>query len=352
MRIAIDVREACKTRKSGKGQWVLGLLRELARRPVSLVTFSNLPLPPALTQARNIEEHVMSGNGLLWHWKVARAVRRSGVEVYVSPTSYIVPCVLGASFPVVPVVHDLIAFRDATHERRARYIERLTLRRVLKTARHVCTVSETTKRDLLEHFPSVTPDRVTPIFAGPLRESVVPHSADQRTVLCAGTLSPRKNQKRLIEAFAELPAALQAQYKLLLIGNRGWKDEEILSLASKTPGVEWRDYVPDAEYESLLSSCTILALPSLYEGFGLQVLDALQRGIPVLTSTRGSLREVCGNAAHYVDPENISSIAAGLELLLTSERVRFDLHARAQEQAKKYSWRRTADLLLNVLART
>ncbi len=349
MRIAIDVREACKPRKTGKGQWVTGLLRELVRRNVPLVTLSDRSLPPPFSQARVIEERVIDASGWRWHWKAARDLRRSDATVYVSPTSFIVPFLVGKKFPVVPVVHDLIAFRDPTHERRAATIEKMTIGRALRHARHVCTVSESTKRDLKEMFPHVPSESMTVIFAGPLRESVVPNSADQCTILCAGTLSPRKNQLRLIEAYAELPASLRSQYRLLLVGGRGWNDQETLALAAKTPGVEWRDYVPDAEYETLLSACTILALPSLYEGFGLQALDAMQRGIPVLTSGRGSLREVCGNAAHYVDPENVSSIAAGLELLLTSERVRFDIKTRALEQARKFSWARTADLLMDVL---
>ncbi|MEK7217943.1 MAG: glycosyltransferase family 1 protein, partial [Patescibacteria group bacterium] len=323
--------------------------RELMNRGVSLIAYTDVPLPSVL-QGWNVRTVEFGRTGWRWHLAVARRLRRKrDADVYVSPTSFIVPALLKGAFPVVPVVHDLIAFKDRTHERRATFIERLTLGRAVRGASHICTVSMATKRDLLARFPNLDPHRVTCVFAGPLRATPPPHAPDGRTILCIGTLSPRKNQKRLVEAYARLPQALREQYRLLLVGGRGWKDAEILEAASKIPGVEWRDYVQEEEYEALLRSCTLFALPSLYEGFGMQLLDALQRGIPILTSANGSLREVCGNAAHYVDPLDSASIAEGLRLLLTRDRLRFDLRQRALVQAHTFSWSRTADLLLEAL---
>jgi len=103
------------------------------------------------------------------------------------------------------------------------------------------------------------------------------------------------------------------------------------------------------EIPELLGTATIFALPSLYEGFGLQILDALQRGIPVLTSDRGSIKEVVGNAAVFVNPTSTDQIAAGLSQLMTGEALRSQLAQAGMEQAKKFSWPRTADLLLAAL---
>lgn len=351
MRIAMDIREACKSKRTGKGQWASGLLAELVRREVPVLGFVDGTAEPE-ARGKSLEIERVRGGGLLWHWRVARRLRqRGGANIFVSPTSYIVPSFVGKSVPVVPIVHDLIAFRGEPHDRRAVLIERMTLGRAVRGARHICTVSDATKQDLLARYPQLLAEAVTPIFAGPLRAQAPQHRPDGRTILCIGTLSPRKNQKRLIEAFALLPAALRQRTRLVLAGGRGWMDREIVRLASETAGVEWRGYVPEGAYEELLSTCTVFALPSLYEGFGMQVLDALQRGIPILTSDRGSLREVCGNAAHYVDPESVPSIAAGLQLLLENDRVRFDLGQRATDQAREFSWERTADLLLEALER-
>jgi glycosyltransferase involved in cell wall biosynthesis len=107
--------------------------------------------------------------------------------------------------------------------------------------------------------------------------------------------------------------------------------------------------VSDDEYEKLLSSCTVFAMPSLYEGFGLQVLDAMQRGIPVLTSHAGSLAEVAGDAAFVVDPESVSSISDGLVKLLTRQQLRETLKHEGPKRAAQYSWKRTVDLFLEAL---
>ena len=262
---------------------------------------------------------------------------------YVSPTSYIVPAIIGSSVPCIPIVHDLIAFLDEPHERRARWIERLTLGRAVKHAAHICTLSDATTKDLRERFPALSPERVTTIGAGPRRAEVAMNTPDNATILCVGTLCPRKNQERLIQAYARLPDALRRTYGLVLAGGHGWQDDGILRLARSTPGVLWANYVTDAEYERLLGSCTIFVLPSLYEGFGLTVLDALQRGTPVLTSDRGSLREVAGDAAVTVDPESIASIAEGLERLLRDSALRLSLRERGPAQARLFSWKKTAE---------
>ncbi|TSC99579.1 MAG: group 1 glycosyl transferase, partial [Candidatus Peregrinibacteria bacterium Greene1014_49] len=176
-----------------------------------------------------------------------------------------------------------------------------------------------------------------------------PNIPDGKTILCPGTLCPRKNQLRLLKAYAGLPPNLRNQYRLLLIGGRGWKDAEIIALATTTPGAEWRGYVPEEKYRELLSRCSVLAFPSLYEGFGLPVLDALQRGIPVLTTNRGSLPEVAGSCAVTVDPESVESIQNGLKRILSDSDLRQKLRRNGPSQAKKFSWERTAELLLSVL---
>ncbi len=115
--------------------------------------------------------------------------------------------------------------------------------------------------------------------------------------------------------------------------------------------MRWQPYVPDEIYEQLLHTCTLFALPSLYEGFGMQILDALQRGIPVLTTNRGSLAEVAGAAACIVDPESVPSIAAGIEKILRNRDYRNELRRAGPEAAQRYSWARTADLFLSVTER-
>ncbi|MDD4627927.1 MAG: glycosyltransferase family 1 protein [Candidatus Peribacteraceae bacterium] len=348
LRIAIDVRAALVSRPTGKGQWVRGFVAELLSRSVPLLLLSDTPIPSSWQRPH--AESLIRSPGLLWHLSVAHALfkRRKDV-IFFAPTSFIIPFLAGGSVRTVPLVHDLIAFRGEPHDRKATYIEHLTLAGALRKAAHICTISEATKRDLLSRYPFLKADAVSVLYAGPFVSLPPPNSPDGRTILTIGTLCPRKNQLRLIRAFARLPDDLRTATKLVLAGGRGWHDDEIVRLASVTRGVEWRGYVADDEYASLLAACTIFAFPSLYEGFGMPVLDALQRGIPVLVSSRGSLPEVAGDAALFVDPEDETSIAKGLETLLRDEALRSCLGAEGRVQARKFSWKNTVDLFLSAV---
>jgi len=255
---------------------------------------------------------------------------------------------LGNKIRVIPIIHDLIAFRNEPHNFKAKIIERLLFKKSMKNAFHICTVSESTKSDLNERY-KFTSNKSTAIFAGPMSDKVSYRNPDGKTILCIGTLSPRKNQFRLIKAYQALPSDLRDKYKLILVGGRGWNDSKIIKEVERTEGVKWIGHVSNDEYNSLLNTCEILALPSLYEGFGLQVLDALQRGIPVVTSERGSLPEVTGDNAVKVDPENIDSIARGLEEILTNSDLRNQLKLNGPNKAEEFSWKRTVDLFLGSL---
>jgi glycosyltransferase involved in cell wall biosynthesis len=353
MSIYIDGRAACRAQRTGKGQWVLRTVEALLRCTQATILLDNRPVPSEWRSPGVTVRHLAPG--LAWHLAAASMLLRERSSVYLAPSSFIVPAMIGRWVPCVPVVHDLIAFRSDPHEAKARLIERWTLARALRNAAHVCATSDATKRDLLERFPFVAPVRVTSVYAG---ASVVPHSrvqiretrnSERGTILCPGTLCPRKNQLRLIKAYADLPKALCQRFTLLLTGGRGWQDSDILSAVRSTPGVEWRGYVPEREYAALLAESTILAFPSLYEGFGLPVLDALGAGVPVLTSDRGSLPEIAADCAVIVHPESVEDIRRGLTALLTNPELRAELARKGQERASRYSWVRTAELIVGVL---
>lgn len=339
MKLVIDSREAFSERKTGKGQWLSGFLSELRTRNVEVTLLSD-------TEAEGV---VALKSGILWHKAAADYVCDNSFDAYISPTSFITPTIIGSKVPVFPVIHDMIAFQGGKHDMKATLIERLLLPRVLKHAEHIFTVSESTKADLLTKFPHVSSATVTSIFAGPMEQDPPLSEPDGKTILCVGTLCPRKNQKRLIAAYASLPDELRTQFRLVLVGGRGWCDDCIVHCAMNTKGVEWRNYIADEEYKELLSTATVFAYPSLYEGFGMQVLDALQRAIPVLTSNCGSLAEVVGDAALIVDPESERSIASGLIALLEHEDVRSTLREKGPLQANKFSWKRTVDVFLGIL---
>ncbi len=341
MRIAIDTREAMSPRPTGKGVWAANVLRELHGREIG-----------------GIEEYAGKG-GLLWQLQTAHALRLSKPDLFLSPTSFIIPWLLGKSVKTAVVIHDLIAFDVEPHDRKAQAIERATLSHVLKTARYIFCVSESTKNELLERFPRTDQSKITVVYEGPtvdrhassppVLSEVEGLSMTRPFILSIGTLCPRKNQLRLIQAFNALPDSLKSRTKLILAGGRGWKDEKIIKLAKKSANVEWRGYVPDDELESLLRNATILAYPSLKEGFGLPVLDALTLGVPVLTSNRSSMKEIAGDAALLVDPTSVDEIRNGLAELLINSSLRQSLIERGLKRAGVFSWKQTVDLMLDAI---
>jgi len=183
-------------------------------------------------------------------------------------------------------------------------------------------------------FRPLSPDRVAAFRA----QIGLP----ERFVLYVGTLEPRKNLVRLIDAFARLPGA---DVKLVLVGGRGWYDEEVFARVERL-GLQERvvhaGYVPAADLPLWYNAATMLAYPSLYEGLGMPVLEAQSCGTPVLTANRAALPEAAGDGALLVDPEDVEAIAAGLQSLLTDEPLRQELRQRGLNHAAGFTWQKTA----------
>lgn len=347
MTLGIDVREACGKKRTGKGQWTYYVVLKLLEKNVSLTLFKDdAPLP----QEWNVENIsvVQFPSGFKWHLRVAKYMKASSLDFYISPVSYLVPFLLGRHKKVLPVIHDLIAFRTEPHDAFATFVERLTLKKTVQSAAHIFTVSETTKKDLLTQYPELDAKQITPLFAGSTI-SQVERKKEVKDILMVSTLAPRKNQLRLMEAYTQLPESLKNKHQLILIGGRGWNDEEIVKRAQTTPGVIWKNYVPSEELQSYFSSAAIIAYPSLYEGFGMPVLDAFTIGIPVLTSDIGSMKEIARDSAVLVHPLDVKAISRGLESLLNNKTLCANLIDNGFDRAKQYSWERTTSLLLQTI---
>lgn len=163
--------------------------------------------------------------------------------------------------------------------------------------------------------------------------------------LYTGTIEPRKNLVNLIEAYASLPQALRGAIPLVLAGHRGWQNEAIMSRIERAREEGWLQYlgfVPDEHLPHLFSGARIFAFPSLYEGFGLPVLEAMASGVPVVTANRSSLPEVGGDAALYVEPEDVEALTSALERALDDETWRAGAIERGFAQAGRFSWAQCA----------
>jgi glycosyltransferase involved in cell wall biosynthesis len=336
---------------AGRGRVVRELLEAIAKLPHEhrFLLYCRTPAD-GLALDERFEWRRVGAPDPLWHLLTAlRANRECGA--FFSTNSY-----LTAWFTRVPTaieIYDLIPFQPgAQAQRRAALIERATIRPALRRARSLICISEATRDDLIRHFPIADGKaRVAQLAAGERFNASRPPEdlaavtrrlgLDGPFVLCTGTLEPRKNLRRLIEAFVGLPDDLRGT--LALVGPKGWENEEFEQLTrSHAADVKLLGYVSDDDLAALYQACTVFSYPSLYEGFGLPVLEAMACGAPVLTSRVSSMPEIAGEAARYVNPLDAGDIRAGLTELLESADLRESLSAAGREQAAKFSWERTA----------
>lgn len=224
-------------------------------------------------------------------------------------------------------------------------------------------ISENTKNDFLHFFPHYPEDRIRVIPLG-IRPGIKPvEDADlkQKVMekykikgefwLSVGTIEPRKNYKLLIDAFSKLPG----DKYLAIVGGKGWLESDIGSKLRR-PGsgskVKFLGYVPDKDLSALYSSCFAFVYPSFYEGFGLPVLEAMSCGAAVIAGSSGSLREVGGEAARYIDPNSEKDLIEQMTCLAGQPAKRKECRAKSLEQAKKFTWDKAAQVVLEVYENT
>ena len=177
------------------------------------------------------------------------------------------------------------------------------------------------------------------------------HLANSSYLLVVATLEPRKNLLRLADAYSRLPSVLQRRHPLIIIGARGWLTDELekrLAPMERKDQVRRLGYIPQEDLPLLYAGAWAFAFPSIYEGFGLPLLEAMRSGVPELTANRSSLPEVAGDAAILVDPEDVDTISAGLERLLTDEAWRGLAVERGLRQAQPFSWSRCVENTIGV----
>jgi glycosyltransferase involved in cell wall biosynthesis len=226
------------------------------------------------------------------------------------------------------------------------------LRPALRQAAAVLVISDKTRQDLLDCYPlpglgdklSVVPLGVSnTVAAGPLPEGLEPGF-----ILAVGTIEPRKNYPRLLAAYRALRARADAP-PLVIAGRRGWAYGDTLEKIQAEPGVRYLGHVDEPTLSALYESAAVLAFPSLYEGFGLPLLEAMAHGLPAVVGATGALPELAGDAAVLVDPEDVDEIAYGLEQVLSDEGLRTRLREASLERAREFTWDKTADLTRKAL---
>jgi glycosyltransferase involved in cell wall biosynthesis len=268
--------------------------------------------------------------------------------------------------PAAIFVHDL-AFRlrpqEVPWQQRA-YMGTI-LGPALRNAAAVLVPSGATRRDLLDLYnvPGleskinvIAEGLPSPVAAGPLPEGLEPGF-----ILAVGTVEPRKNYPRLLAAFRQLrgrqgalPFMINGRPgvpQLVIAGRPGWALGDTLQQIGAEPGVRYLGHVDEPTLSALYESASVLAFPSLYEGFGLPLLEAMSRGVPAVVGAAGALPELALGSAITVEPEDVDAIASGLERLLSDAQLRQKLGDEGKRRAADFTWDKAADQTLAVLRR-
>jgi glycosyltransferase involved in cell wall biosynthesis len=347
MRIAINS-AVISGQMTGVGYHALSLARALGRvgQNVEWFLIGADPSVTGLPCGDNIQ--IMGGDGLaggphraLWQqWTLPRLAARAGVDLLYCP-DYSRP--VRCAVPVVNTIHDLSFYSSSPPflPLPSRLWKGALARLAIERSARLVAVSEFTRTEILRRFP-IDRQRVEVIHEA--AEELPAQSREQPRhpfVLFVGTLETRKNLVTLIEAFTALRRKGHIAHRLILVGKTGYGGQRIHSAIAASPfrsEIEVRGYETQPELLRLYRCADLFVFPSVYEGFGLPLLEAMRCGTPVVCSRAASLPEVAGDAAEYFDPASAEQMSATIERVLLSPDLQDALRQKGRERVKQFSW--------------
>lgn len=355
MRIAVDASRTTVERVTGTERYAIRLIQALVALDSDhdfVLYFRDAPPPGLFPDHPRVSQRVIPFPRLWTHARFAAALYRDRPDVTFVP-AHTLP--LWFPGPGVVTVHDLgyRHFPEAHPARQRLYLD-LTTRHSARRAAVVLADSGATAQDL-SRFYGTPPAKVRVVYpgvdpppAGDLAAVRAKYGLPERYFLFLGTLQPRKNIAVIVQSYQRWRSAHPDDPAgLVLAGAKGWLYDD--TWASGLPGVHLTGYVDDADRGALYAGALALVFPSLYEGFGFPVIEAMHCGAPVIASNTSSLPELAGDAGLLVDPLDVNAIATKLARLAASADLRADLAAKGRVRAAQFTWERAAVRALRAL---
>ncbi len=365
MRIAINTRFLLSNNLEGIGWFTWEVAKQLVTNHPEhhFVFLFDRPFDPIFIPADNVEGIVVqppARHAVLWWWwfeiAIPRVLRRHKIDVFLSPDSY---CSLSSKVPTVMVCHD-IAFCHYPMQVpfHGRVFYKHFVPKYLQRAERIISVSEFTKQDIIRQYQ--TPAQKIAVACNGVRsifrvlsqkekeDTQKQYSQGKDYFFYLGSVHPRKNVARLIQAFDQFKKVTPSSIQLLIGGRLAWQTEAIeqaLSQAEHRNDIHLLGYLDDTQLAKVLGAALALTYPSLFEGFGVPLLEAMHADVPILTSNSSSLPEVAGEAAIIVDPTDVDALSAGLQQLYASPVTRQDLIEKGRRQRQHFSWQKAASIV-------
>ena len=352
MKIAITVEALKDTHFAGVQQYIYNLIHGLAdceALDLTLIAPSHSPrsLFPGNTRLINHTPAMVFGSGL-FSAVLSPPRGLSGFDLIHCPT-VTAPFFFRPDARVVMTVHDLVPllFPEWQTRRRVLYFKHVLKHRFRFVDRFIA-VSHSTKTDLIQRF-QIPEQKIDVVHEGVSGRFNPAASSREEFILAVSTLEPRKNFKRVIEAFVSLRKKEKTRDKLVIVGKEGWLFDDILNAADEFgDDIIFKGFVAEDELIRLYRAARCFVYPSLYEGFGLPILEAMACGCPVITSNTSSMPEVAGDAALLVDPNETGAIENAMHRLTNDPALCAALSAKGVLRASEFTWRRTAQQTLDV----
>jgi glycosyltransferase involved in cell wall biosynthesis len=368
MRIGVNLLKL-KDEDSGIGQWSRSILNSVweidPNNEYVCYVSRQFPYPAKTPQNVIFKELNYFKNSSLYRMFLEQVlipgqIIRDKVNIYYTPQTTL-PLI--SNTPAIITVHDISYLLYPQCYKFSRVLFwRHTLSRSIRQSKLLIAVSQSTKRDV-EEILGVPEDKIKVVYNAVGKHFRVikdlsflekirrKYSLPPRFILFVGLFSPRKNIEGLLRGFAKLKMSFAVDHKLVIVGKHGWKSQNLPRLIkdlSIEGDVHFTGYVPDEDLPPLYNLASVFVLPSLHEGFGIPVIEAMACGTPVLASNCPALLEVGSDAAVFFNPYDVDEIAHNLHLLLVNEDLRTECISKGLVRAKEFSWMKSAKDLLKV----
>jgi len=371
MRIAVNTRLLLKGKLEGIGWYTNETLKRIVRDHPEheFIFFFDRPYDPSFVFAGNVTPVVFGPQArhplLFYTWfelRIPAMLRKYKADLFLSTDGLMS---LRTKVPTCIVMHDLAFEHYPEHLKKShQFYYRKFSPLYARQAKRVVTVSEFSKKDIVERY-HISPDKIDVTYNGahdkykPLdweeREQIKSkYSQGCEYFVFAGALHPRKNVVNLLRAFIAFKKRQRSNMKLVIVGRMAWNYEEIAEMREQMPFKEdviWVGYLDVGELCKVIGAAYCLVYASLFEGFGIPILEALQCNVPAIVSKTSSMPEVGGEAALLVDPLDHEDIAARMEQIYKDETLRARLIAAAPAQVAKFQWEKSAKMLWESMMR-